>query len=317
MRSPRLFPEPADGPLLPELVDERLTIGLAWINDHLAQFLPADRTNPDDMKELTELALLYGLMHRWLGASRQSWLEPIRQVLVAYLADPVSVHSAQRQPHFYNPYFLLYLAVRGAGLRTPAFEAALRRVRRAGYPRRLEMLPYRELEMHYLQWRAGLTSRAQGWGPLFRATTLGRASSPVYMAKWQVYSITHALFYLTDFAGPAAGAPAEAVENARLDTEALLVHFWREQDWDLTGELLLNLVALDGHDTPLFQAGATALLSAWRPEGFLPGPHYAGRADRSTGYRFKTCYHTTLVGLLFCGAYLYRKAESRQGGEGP
>jgi hypothetical protein len=92
--------------------------------------------------------------------------------------------------------------------------------------------------------------------------------------------------------------------------EPLALHYWRKPDWDLTSELLLNLVALDRFETPLFCAAFTALQQNWRPDGSLPGPAFGQLAsDASRRDVFERCYHTTLVALLLCGGLLHRITE--------
>ena len=85
---------------------------------------------------------------------------------------------------------------------------------------------------------------------------------------------------------------------------------WRKPDWDLTSELLLNLVALDRFETELFGAAFTAIQRNWRPDGSLPGPAFGElKSDASRRDIFERCYHTTLVALLLCGGLLHRVME--------
>jgi hypothetical protein len=92
--------------------------------------------------------------------------------------------------------------------------------------------------------------------------------------------------------------------------EPLLVYFWRQPDWDVTAELLLNLVALDRADSQIFDAAFAALARAWRPDGALPGPHFVSREmNGDAKLIFKHCYHTTIVGEMLCAAYHYRTSE--------
>ena len=188
-------------------------------------------------------------------------------------------------------------------------EEAANVLRRAGYPYGLEMTPYRELELQYLTWKAGISRKPPTWGAVYYRTTLARCRNPIYFSLPEVYSVTHTLFYLTDFAGPAAIAPTDR-ELAISIVEPLALHYWRKPDWDLTSELLLNLVALDRFETHLFCAAFEALQQNWRPDGSLPGPAFGELAsDASRRDVFERCYHTTLVGLLLCGALMHRVAK--------
>jgi hypothetical protein len=188
-------------------------------------------------------------------------------------------------------------------------EEAARLLRRAGYPESLETTPYRELEFQYLTWKGGIDRKPPAWGSIFRRTTLARCRNPVYYSLAEVYSVTHTLFYLTDISGPAQISDRDR-KLAISVVEPLALHYWRKPDWDLTSELLLNLVALNRSHTPFFSAAFQALTDNFRSEGFLPGPAYSElTADASRKEVFERCYHTTLVGLMLCGAFLHRVEE--------
>jgi hypothetical protein len=186
------------------------------------------------------------------------------------------------------------------------FEDALFQLRRARYPAGLEMTPFRDLELQYMMWKAGVIRRQPGCGSVFRRTTLHRSRNPIYFSLADVYSVTHTLFYVTGFAGPPARLSGLDREKAVHMVEALVVHYWRKQDWDVTSELLLNMVALDRFDTVLFKEAFNAVMDAWRSDGTLPGPAFEPQATITRKEIFDGCYHTTLVGLLLCTAYLHR-----------
>jgi hypothetical protein len=89
--------------------------------------------------------------------------------------------------------------------------------------------------------------------------------------------------------------------------ETLLIHYWRKADWDVTGELLLNLIALDQWTTTLFEDAFADLLAAKREDGTVPGPQFSTNTlPPSRRQTFDGCYHTTLVAMFLCGAYVYR-----------
>jgi hypothetical protein len=156
-------------------------------------------------------------------------------------------------------------------------------------------------------WKAGISRRQPGYGSVFRRTTLSRSRNPIYFSLAEVYSVTHTLFYLTGFAGPATHIPRLEREKAVHVIELLAVHYRRKHDWDATSELLLNMIALDRFDTAFFESAFNAVMDAWRSDGKLPGPAFASLEAGATRKEvFDSCYHTTLVGLLLCGAYLHR-----------
>ncbi|HEX8811572.1 MAG TPA: hypothetical protein VF742_06230 [Terracidiphilus sp.] len=286
--------------------------GLAWMTDHLELFVPDDPYNPENIKALAELSILFGCLTGWRSGNRSeivaAKLGEIESVLVPFLSEPRIAEWVRKLPTYFSPYLVLYLPVRSTGIRIPSMEDALKPLRRAGYPQGLEMTPYRELEINYMCWKGGVSRKPPAWSALYRQTTLARARNPVYFSAPEVYSVTHTLFYLTDIVGPAKISISDR-QRAISVVEPLLLHYWRKPDWDLTSELLLNLIALDRFETSLFCAAFRAIQENWRTDGILPGPSFADLApDPSRRDIFDHCYHTTLVGLMLCGAYLYRVA---------
>ncbi len=278
------------------------------MTNHLDLFVPKDVFNPENMKELAELSILYSCLATWNVTRSYSQLESIKCHLVEFLSHPRIAEWVRKLPAYYSPYLVAYLPLRSAGVRIPEMEEAAGVLHRAGYPYGLETTPYRELEFQFLTWKGGIVRKPPVWGSVFRRTTLARCRNPVYFSLPEVYSVTHTLFYLTDIAGPSEIPDAERMRAISV-VEPLALHYWRKPDWDLTSELLLNLVALDRFQTPLFCAAFQAVNDNWRHDGSLPGPAFAGlAADASRKEVFDSCYHTTLVGLLLCGGYLHRTA---------
>ncbi len=166
--------------------------GFSWIGDHLASFLPADLKSPDQLKEITELSLFYGHAGLWIPDAGRAKLAPLGTFVHSFLAENRQLaDSVRRMPYQYNAYLLTYLPLRIAGFRIPHFEEAIGVLNRAGYPDVLETTPYRELELQYLAWKAGLRKNPASWGPAYRATALGRKGNPVYFTLFDVYSVTH------------------------------------------------------------------------------------------------------------------------------
>ena len=282
--------------------------GWAWINQNLALFVPDDPLDPADLQKCAELALLYSTTVSW-SEDRRAELHRTKEFLLNFLADPAMAQHARKRLIHYNPYFVPYLALRSLGYRSVAYEEGLFKAGRAGYPGALELTPYRELEIAHLAWRAGLREERPLCTGVYEATVLARCQNPIHLDLDAVYSITHTLFYLNDFCGPPEVMPAAEVRRAAQLVESLLVHYWRKWDWDVVGELLLNLVSLDRCDTTLFRLGIGALMEAWgsQPDGALPGRSFEpSESEAEPGYRFKHCYHTTVVGILLCEAYRHR-----------
>lgn len=277
--------------------------GWSWITEHLASFIPPDFKNPNDLKPISELSLIYSTVFAHSPKHRQQVLKPVGLFLLDFFRDASLAQYARKSPSLYNPYIMGYLPLRVLGYRLPYYEEAISYVRRSGYPGALELVPYRALELEYIMHKA---FRPRGRRTLLRKaahTVLWRCKSPVYLTLSEVYSVTHTLFYLSDFGSASLPLDSEQHRRQLAITETLVVDFWRRRNWDVTAEILLNLVSLNASDSVLFLECANALLGAWQFDGALPGPTPPDSAkDRQ---EFDSCYHTTLVGLLFCNGYEY------------
>jgi hypothetical protein len=283
---------------------------LSWLLENLLLFEPKDITYSDQMQPLGELALLYGLMSSWSGDRTTSTLLSLDNFLLNLLGEPRLAQYARKIPRQFSLYYTPYLGIRMAGHKMTIYEEGLDVLRRAGYPKAAEVPPFRQMEWPYFTWKAGLLTHRPKCTTAYACTTLKCCRTPVYLNILDVYSITHTLFYQTDFAGPAADIPLSERERIVPLLEVLLLHFWRKANWDLVAELLLNLLSLDQSNTPFFSLAVSALVSAWREDGLLPGPTFAPVPKPDIHYLFRHCYHTTLVGVLLCAAWVYRRTSS-------
>jgi hypothetical protein len=286
--------------------------GWQWVVHNLNRFLPVDSSNPQNMKQIDELALLYAHSLQWLNDQNQKEIRKVGEFLTDFLQLPEIAHLARKRPGYYVAYMYPYLNLRMSGQRIASYEDALAAIKHSGYPSACEKVPYRAIELKYVMWKAGLTRRSVSWKTNYQTTVLGRSRNPAYIVDWEVYSITHTLFYLTGFSGSGQEIPPRDRKRVVDLVEVLLVNYWRKRNWDLVGELLLNLVGMDRSGTPLFRLCADAFFKAWRSDGMVPGPTFALDGEQSSDYIFEHCYHTTLVGLLLCEGYLYRSIDSRR-----
>ena len=136
-----------------------------------------------------------------------------------------------------------------------------------------EMPPHRRTEVDYIAWKAGRreslpTPFSCGvWGCTPRLFDFDRSSS---------YSLTHTLFYSTDF----GGCPIQANVQAEW-LEILMSRYYYEQDLDLFFECLLAFLCIEGTD---FEPAVACGIKLLTETGFLASEE-----------PFATRYHTLLV----------------------
>jgi hypothetical protein len=312
-------------------LERRLTASLEWLNTNIDCFsteLASDLGEPR-IKALSELAIAYA----WLDDCRrrasslansiplQQSLELWRTFIIKECEAVAYGQSARRRPALAFCYLLPYLALRPSGYQSSYHEDTIRLWRRWGYPAVSETVPYRVLDRQYFLRKFGVLKREPGWRSLYDKTTLARTRCIAYLDRADAYSITHTLFYLTDFGNRPLLLPDSEQTRIKEIVEALLVHYWRTSYWDLVGELLINLKCLKLGMSICYTGASDAFQRVWLKDGSVPphriesepdnvDPTNNGRGpdeDKGPDERskiFRRYYHTTLVGALYCAVTL-------------
>ncbi|HLA76805.1 MAG TPA: hypothetical protein VJU18_04395, partial [Vicinamibacteria bacterium] len=133
---------------------------------------------------------------------------------------------------------------------------------------------------------------------LFPLTGLAKNSQIDEMDEGQAYSLTHAVFFMTDFGSRPAGLPDAARTSVVSNAERWAAAFERRANHDLYAELALACCCAGG-EAAWAEGGLRAVQAA---DGMVPGPGLrspqllAGvTAERR---RFLENYHTTLAAIM-------------------
>jgi len=228
------------------------------------------------------------------------------EFLLKNCEDRSYAELGRRMPSLAFSLSLPYLVLRTTGYRSTFHEQTLRRISDRGFLFSAELVPHRLLDREYFLWKSGLSHGEPDWRGLYANTILALAPDDLHLDCDAAYAITHTLFYLSDWGRrppPLDGAEAERVTRI---VDCLVVHHWRLRHWDLLGELLTNRVAMRARRSQLVAAASAAFLNAWRPDGSILGAglDIVGLEQAPPGEReamvFRECYHSTLVGVLYC-----------------
>ena len=283
---------------------------LDWTHANLDLFEPfRGDIKPDawNEKALVELALLCSCLHRQRRFSANEQINRFIDFIAEIYERPLCRERIFRAEHAFVPHTLLIASLRACG-RPPAtwlMRGVQSLIERSGVLF-VERFPYRTLEVRHLLDMGGFAFRLPSYRALSQASIIVKNMNPIYMTQEDAYSITHALFYVSDFgARPVRSFSRSQVRRIHRLLEQLLGMYIYRGDWDLVGELLLSCHCLRWTTSPWFDLGWEALCSAQHPDGAVPGPTYepkklAGIKDmtKKREYVFKQCYHTTLVATL-------------------
>jgi hypothetical protein len=284
---------------------------LGWIDANLDRFDSiAGRVEPDTskLKPLLELAVLCTSLMQRGDVRGDRRIERFLDLIRATHGNPIFRERVFRTGNDFVPYTLLAIALKRAGMLEQEDWRGLQYQVDHGNVTVSEQVPHRMLDLRHMLDSAGLDHRLPAYARLYRHTTLAKGVSPVSASTFDVYSMTHTLFYLTDWgAQPASAIPASHRKRLSWLIDQLLGMAIRRGNWDLSGELLLAAHCLGSTDSALYALGWEALIGAQWPDGAVPGPTYSGaRAatpdqDGAASYVFDTCCHTTLVAAFAGG----------------
>lgn len=202
---------------------------------------------------------------------------------------------------------LPYAALRAWGRDDSELRAMIEQAVSARYPVTWERLPFRYLDYASFLNAGAVAHSAPAAHEVFPLTLLSARPNVAELEDDDVYAITHAVFYLTDFSSRESSWPDGF--DRRDATELIETLLWQSvvnEHTDLTAELLISVVCLG-----VAPSGATA--AAWEllhrlqlsngaipaPDRLLPPP-YAGERDDPAYTEWRRCYHTTVMSAMAC-----------------
>ncbi len=289
--------------LLADLTDG----ALRWLAANLAYFDPFALDSPlpqnrrfKAMLELTIFCRAWAgqqppneLHERATALLCATWARPELPLLIETHGGPFT--AAQRLAY-------LALAPNGQDGQDRHRTTILARLQDEGYLEPLGTALPLKLEIRYLAELAGVEHGMPPSLELAAQSLLTRLPTAP-MSTEEAYTLTHTAFYLADYGCRAIALPPDRQALAVWAVGAVLASCVRQQQWDLTGELLVTMACLgaDVAATPAGRAGIVCLARAQRPHGAISGRSAGSRVDPllPPGPFFRRAYHTTLVvGLL-------------------
>src|SRR3954452_3492581 len=217
-------------------------------------------------------------------------------------ARPDFQDLAVRQPSLFRLYATIYVALRQCNIAEDAFAQVIQGVYDQGYVTAIEDIPFRVLELRYILDLGGFSHDLPTYRELFEPTLLAKVPSLAYLTDEDAYSVTHTIFYLTDFGHQSIKDVLTDHEYARACSTVtqLLGHYVRRRHWDLVAELLMSCTCLRWFPSPIGPLAWNFLLEAQMPDVSVPGPFSPEKSEMYTEDKrqqryFEQNYHTTLV----------------------
>ncbi len=168
----------------------------------------------------------------------------------------------------------------------------------------MDRLPYRDMDLAYALARTVSADYEHSIPLWFSSTAFGRRQHTVRYSIDDVYSLTHAVFYLSDVGLRSTSTLLNPEMNARLCTElpTLTAAMLRADNADVLGELLLCWLFCRIEPTALnrliFKAALDQMTAAVTDDGAVAQNLHTLREASAGRGTFQQLYHTTLVAAI-------------------
>lgn len=309
---------------------ERLNLALR-IARRTIQFLGAEGFSGADLPEgnfasekpLAESAmLLYVAKEERSDPGVKEAFDGLVQDLMPYARSKQMGWDVLRYPsvclQLATPHILLGLL----GFEDPQFDGLLGQSAAACASRGHEVVPYRGLEIIWLQslWRS------ENPGDQLEETACKTAlKTPIDLlhgTRDDAYAHTHAIMYYTDFGNWHKALPRPAEEFLG-ESEAVLARALIAEDYDLAAEALMAWPLTSSVWSPAAAFGFRVLASLEDKVGFLPAGSSASKrllelaGQEKTKYALASSYHTAFVMGMLCALSLRSGTASPHDIAGP
>ncbi|MDB5071347.1 MAG: hypothetical protein JWM87_2458 [Candidatus Eremiobacteraeota bacterium] len=279
-----------------------------WMNDHADLFDLVNLEHEDwksGAKAFGELVFLLMLLLRSERAN-----DPQVRKLARFASERIDAFDWEAALSYYPNLVLIlgYVARFCAliGKQPPLSTAMMTELLTGGCAGSVDYKPFRRADLLYGFGLAGVPVDREQLAATLRGTALLESGEAALFSFSEMYAITHAVFYLTDFGcvRPQTYATDDDVARVRTAMVRGLGIACREHHLDLIGEYLVCWSALEmPQDHPVRASAVAMLISNQLPDGAVPAfakrrPHDK-RSDVSARFRhWLDCYHTTLVCML-------------------
>lgn len=272
---------------------------------------PALSFGPD--KPIAESAMLaYTAANATTGRHLASAVDEVVERLVPLCRSPRALADAALRPYRAFKYAIPHALLTALGRPDERVDDFLLGQCAAARGVAADLPPVARMERQWLMGRYG-PARLD-----VRGTALERPLDLLTAEREDAYALTHALFYVSDFARHAASSLGRRRASVLDDVRALVARYLRLEDYDLSGELLMAWPELGAGWDPVSSFGFRVLADVEDRVGLLPCGNLDQRRAASMEetearrYTLATAYHTAFVMGFACAAALRVGPPSRR-----
>jgi len=309
-------PDLSERRLEPALVRDRFASVLRFATEHVSRLDSyaahwTDKTEDIvrlEDKVLAETAILCLLASRVAapGSAEHRLVGELTKLLDAAIDTDRLTAVLLRCPHAAPALGLPHIVLHSLGRGDEGIQEILTRIFAADLACTMERLPYRAMEVRWVESLLASTPRtpAVDVADLVPLNVLSKPVHPISMTRATGYALTHGIMYATDFgAVPLDGALDVDLLRARLD--AALAWVLVNEDLDLLVEFIIAATLLRRPWSPYVWSAWDLCNAVWDSLGLLPSPSFDAKqfatleGAAASAYAFRHVYHTTyVVGVL-------------------
>lgn len=285
---------------------------LSWLERKLVRFDPFARGREADefhQTALAELALVCEVLNRNRALAESGRLVAFFDLIEKVFNQPAFYENLYCIKQSFIAHLIIHNMLRRQARDSPLTDEEIQRLIDIGYATS-ERTAFRWLELRYAldagSFRHDLPSEAE----LFRLTALGQRVSADSLIEQDVYSITHTIFYLTDF-GLRYSPLIAKQEGTVVMLEELIARAIEARNPDLVAELILSRDCLRARASESIRRGWLHLDSVQQRDGMIRGAELilpeAMSPQEQDEFEFMRFYHPTIMTAL--AGLLERQSE--------
>ncbi|WP_062270528.1 phosphotransferase family protein [Endozoicomonas arenosclerae] len=285
-------------------MDAKIASMLVWLDSHVDRFCMPEtcktRTEfTDHLKPLVECSLLLyamtGERHRNHNSPYCQWAESMAKRLFWHIEQEKLIESFRLYPTTSLAMLVYPFLERAAGKQSP-FHNEVRSLLEVPEASSHERTPMRRMDFHFLcRMMDAVPTPNHDLSTQLSDTLLFSSPNPLILSNDDVYDITHAFFYATQFGEKACPELEPVAPWLEEILPSLTLALSLDKDNDIAGELLLSGIYSRQPFGNCQALTLDILMDGITENGAVPGPE---RSMVEVEDEFIRCYHTTLVAAL-------------------
>lgn len=286
---------------------------LGWLHKNLRYFDISDENYKygyTKTKALNELVFLSAVYRRKNREDNYYISEFVNHTL-SNLKRSFYIDRIKRNPNLFLPYVSIYESLKEFGYSMVELRTCLQSLIDQKYVLSSEKIPFRELDLirtlNKCNFKHSLNMKNS-----YKKTLLYNNPEIFSLQRMDAYSITHTIFYITDF-GFSNSNSVRISKTKRIELtkilNSLLYIYTIDQDWDLLAELLVCCDCIKWYP-PIYPISWNLLIKAQKSDGSIP--RYSKSMtietdeDSSEIKYFEDNYHPTIITALACILFRYK-----------